>query len=86
MCHNHTFHEDGIAWEICVAEFRWGGVALQVYVVKRLVKGLASGRQASRQGFATALTALLMQLEVLPTGAVLDLIEKQLDPGGSAKV
>lgn len=57
-----------------------------MYVVRRLVKGLASGRQASRHGFAGALAALLSRVPGLPTGAVLDLIDKLLDPGSSAKV
>lgn len=57
-----------------------------MYVVRRLVKGLSSGRQASRQGFAGALAALLAEVPGLPTVAVLDLIDKLLDPGSSAKV
>ncbi len=36
----------------------------QVYALRRLVRGLGSGRQAARQGFATTLALLLGQQQV----------------------
>lgn len=37
---------------------------VQVYALRRLVRGLGSGRQGARQGFATALALLLGQHRV----------------------
>ena len=54
--------------------------------MKRLVKGLGSGRGGARQGFALALTAALQRLPELPTEAVLALMDAVLDTSGSMKV
>ena len=44
------------------------------YAIKRLVKGLASSNEASRQGFAVALTELLARLPTDQSATVLPLI------------
>lgn len=57
----------------------------QVYGLKRLVKGLASGRQGARQGYALALTTLMTELPTLPAAIVLDLLDEHLEVSGQAK-
>ena len=50
----------------------------QAYVLKRLVRGLGSGRQGARQGFALALTALLGARPSLSPASVLELMDQHL--------
>jgi hypothetical protein len=57
----------------------------QAYALKRLAKGLASGRGAARQGFALALAGALAALPAVPVRAVLDLLEAVLGAPASAK-
>ena len=57
----------------------------QVYGLKRLVKGLASGRQGARQGYALALTTLMTDLPTLPAAVVLDMLDEHLEVSGQAK-
>ena len=57
----------------------------QVYGLKRLVKGLASGRQGARQGYALALTTLMTELPTLPAAVVLDMLDEHLEVSGQAK-
>ena len=54
--------------------------------MRRLVRGLASGRQAARQGFALALTLLLVRLHVVATEAVVGLMDIWLQSTNSMKV
>lgn len=56
------------------------------YCVERLVRGLGSNRKGARQGFSIALTEVLASFpqQVAP-GEVLSLVEKHLQPSGSAK-
>jgi hypothetical protein len=49
------------------------------YVVRRLVRGLASDRLAARQGFAAALTQLLASVPEVKTSFVLDIAKARLD-------
>ena len=53
--------------------------------MKRLVGGLASGRQGARQGYSLALTLLLTQLPALPAAYILDTLDKALEVSGQAK-
>jgi hypothetical protein len=57
----------------------------QAYALKRLARGLASGRGAARQGFALALAGALAALPTVPVRAVLDLLEAVLGAPASAK-
>ena len=50
----------------------------QEYVLKRLVRGLGSGRQGARQGFALALAALLGARPSLSPASVLELMDQHL--------
>lgn len=59
---------------------------MQVYSLRRLVRGLGSGRQAARQGFALCLTILLSRLQAVTCHGVLRLLELYLQPGSSKKV
>jgi hypothetical protein len=68
--------------------------AAQTYCLRRLAKGLGSSRDASRQGFATALTAVLAAASNRSSGAGavlgcqegLTLLDKCIESaGGSAK-
>ncbi len=59
---------------------------VQAYALKRLARGLASGRGAARQGFALALTGSLAALPAVPIGPVLDLLDAALDAPNSMKV
>ena len=59
---------------------------VQVYALKRLARGLASGRGAARQGFALALTGALAALPAVPVGPVLDLLDAALEAPNSMKV
>ena len=52
--------------------------SLQAYVLKRLVRGLGSGRQGARQGFALALAALLGARPSLSPASVLELMDQHL--------
>ena len=58
----------------------------QVYALKRLARGLASGRGAARQGFALALTGALAALPAVPVAPVLDLLDAALEAPNSMKV
>ncbi|CAK4152252.1 unnamed protein product [Aphanomyces euteiches] len=55
------------------------------YTLKRLVRGLASSRDAARQGFSTALTALLHHFPSLSVESVLDLVLTTMDASNSMK-
>jgi hypothetical protein len=66
----------------------------QVYALRRLVRGLGSGRQGARQGFATALSLLLSKQAdqhshhggpFVDAGDVLILIDSCLEAGSSMK-
>ena len=59
---------------------------LQTYALQRLVRGLGSGRQGARQGFAVALTALLQQVPAVPTTVVLQRLQQDLQTNNSMKV
>ena len=61
-------------------------MAMQVYALTRLVKGLSSGRMAARQGFALALMETLHRLSKVPTEAVLGLMDIWLEASNSMKV
>ena len=54
--------------------------------MRRLVRGLASGRQAARQGFALALTLLLVRVHAVATEAVVGLMDIWLQSTNSMKV
>ncbi|KAL3158646.1 hypothetical protein ABBQ32_011390 [Trebouxia sp. C0010 RCD-2024] len=58
-----------------------------VYGVKRLVRGLGSGRQGARQGYALALGKLLSDVpdHTLPVDQVLKVMSSELDVSGQAK-
>ena len=58
----------------------------QVYGLKRLVRGLGSGRQGARQGYALALGKLLSELPAVPSSQVLAIMASELDVSGQAKV
>ena len=58
----------------------------QVYGLKRLVRGLGSGRQGARQGYALALGKLLSDVSALPMSQVLKVMSSELDVSGQAKV
>ena len=62
------------------------GLPLQVYGLKRLVRGLSSGRQGARQGYALALGKLLSDVSALPMSQVLEVMSSELDVSGQAKV
>ncbi|RHY84227.1 hypothetical protein DYB35_002774, partial [Aphanomyces astaci] len=56
------------------------------YTLKRLIRGLASSRDAARQGFSTALTALLHHFPAaVPVESVLDLLKSTMDVSASMK-
>ncbi len=59
---------------------------LQVYGLKRLVRGLASGRQGARQGYALALSKLLGDIPALSITEVLATMASELDVSRQAKV
>ncbi len=61
-------------------------VRAQAYVLKRLVRGLGSGRQGARQGFALALTALLGARPSLSPASVLELMDQHLPFSKSMQV
>ncbi|XP_065640104.1 myb-binding protein 1A-like protein isoform X1 [Hydra vulgaris] len=46
------------------------------YTVQRLVKGLSSGRKAARQGYATALTHVLLCFDQINLAEVFEMMEK----------
>lgn len=56
--------------------------------MKRLVRGLGSGRQGARQGYALALGKLLSDVpdHTLPVDQVLKVMSSELDVSGQAKV
>jgi DNA polymerase phi len=57
-----------------------------VYAVKRLCKGLGSGRMGARQGFALTLAGVLKRAGVALTPAdALDALAAALEPGAAAK-
>ncbi len=58
---------------------------MQVYGLKRLVRGLASGRQGARQGYALALSKLLADVPALPISEVLAVMASELEVSGQAK-
>ena len=58
----------------------------QVYGLKRLVRGLGSGRQGARQGYALALGKLLLDVSAIPMSQVLKVMSSELDVSGQAKV
>ena len=53
--------------------------------MRRLVKGLASTGAATRLGFPTALTTLLLQCDCVTAADVLDLMEVELKASGGMK-
>jgi hypothetical protein len=53
-------------------------VTTQAYVLKRLVRGLGSGRQGARQGFALALAALLSARPEVTPASVMELMDQHL--------
>jgi len=55
------------------------------YTVQRLVKGLSSSRKAARQGYATALTQLMIEFETINTDDVFKLMVENLNIKGSFK-
>lgn len=55
------------------------------YCVERLVRGLGSNRKGARQGFSVALTELLATFPQVTAGQVLALVDRHLQPAGSAK-
>ncbi|KAJ3393682.1 DNA-directed DNA polymerase [Lobulomyces angularis] len=55
------------------------------YALKRLCKGIVSGRDGARQGFSLALTELLSAMEWLHSKTVLDLIETSCVTTGGMK-
>ena len=57
-----------------------------MYGLKRLVRGLASGRQGARQGNALALSKLLADLPALSINEVLATMASELEVSGQAKV
>lgn len=57
-----------------------------MYGLKRLVRGLGSGRQGARQGYALALGKLLSDVPALPISQVLKVMSSELDVSGHAKV
>ena len=59
---------------------------VQVYGLQRLVRGLGSGRQGARQGYALALGKLLSDVPALPVSQVLTVMSAELDVSGRAKV
>ena len=59
---------------------------MQVYGLKRLVRGLGSGRQGARQGNALALGKLLSAVPSLPVSQVLAVMSLELNTSGQAKV
>ena len=59
---------------------------LQAYVLKRLVRGLASARQGARQGYALALSKLLSDMPALSAKQVLATMAAELQVSGQAKV
>lgn len=60
--------------------------AMQLYSLKRLVRGLGSGRQAARQGFALSLTLVLSSIKSIPVQGILKLVEVHLPNSKSQKV
>ncbi|KAK9825628.1 hypothetical protein WJX81_000686 [Elliptochloris bilobata] len=62
-----------------------GCAPLVAYALKRLARGLASGRGAARQGFALALTGALAALPAVPVAPVLDLLDAALEAPNSMK-
>lgn len=57
-----------------------------VYVFKRLIRGLASGRAGARQGFALALTLLLAEIPAIRPPMAVKLIYSLVEPVGMHKV
>ena len=55
------------------------------YSVKRLVKGLASDRQAARQGFTEALCALLREFPQVSLEIVIELTNEHLQTSSNMK-
>ncbi|DBB02081.1 TPA: DNA-directed DNA polymerase [Trebouxia sp. C0004] len=56
-----------------------------MYGLKRLVRGLASGRQGARQGYALALSNLLADIPALSITEVLATMASELEVSGQAK-
>ena len=59
---------------------------IQVYALERLMRGLGSGRQGARQGFALALTVLLKEIPAIPTPWILASLATHLKVSSSMKV
>ncbi|KAL2622927.1 hypothetical protein R1flu_003132 [Riccia fluitans] len=55
------------------------------YALRRLVRGVASSRESSRQGFALALAAVLGTVPCIRGAAVIKLVEKNLEITASMK-
>ncbi|OQS03010.1 hypothetical protein THRCLA_04679 [Thraustotheca clavata] len=55
------------------------------YTLKRLIRGLASSRDAARQGFSTALTAVLYAFPSLELNQVFTMIKSLMDISNSMK-
>eukprot|EP00208_Stichococcus_sp_RCC1054_P001680 CAMPEP_0206145532 /NCGR_PEP_ID=MMETSP1473-20131121/27659_1 /ASSEMBLY_ACC=CAM_ASM_001109 /TAXON_ID=1461547 /ORGANISM="Stichococcus sp, Strain RCC1054" /LENGTH=263 /DNA_ID=CAMNT_0053541779 /DNA_START=17 /DNA_END=805 /DNA_ORIENTATION=+ len=58
---------------------------LAIYTLKRLVRGLASGRQGARQGFALAVTTIVEHAPAVSAAVVLDLLQSNLPVSASMK-
>ncbi|KAK9827786.1 hypothetical protein WJX74_002012 [Apatococcus lobatus] len=58
---------------------------LLVYALERLMRGLGSGRQGARQGFALALTVLLREIPAIPTPWTLASLTTHLKVSSSMK-
>ena len=63
-----------------------GLACIQVYALERLMRGLGSGRQGARQGFALALTVLLREVPAIPTPWTLASLTTHLKVSSSMKV
>lgn len=60
-------------------------MVVQVYALTRLIKGMGSARMAARQGFSTALAALLAGRQGITTAIVHELVARELAHSNSMK-
>ena len=74
-----TIKPDTTAADLAATELPSREVAVD-YVLRRLIRGLASDRLAARQGFATALTQLLLTMsKEIPTDFVLTVARSRME-------
>ena len=59
---------------------------LQVYAMKRLLRGLGSSHDAARQGFGLALSAALAKVPEVESLPALDMLDEALQVSKSTKV